>query len=340
MSSYKDIIEEQRQKLNQNINWWPLYFYHFTDVHNAVNIIKGEYVYGRKEANEDNLMITENASKNVINVTDERVAKYARLYMRPKTPTQYHNEGHKPKHIRNTDLNANCPVPVFFFLDAEKTLSMDNIIFVEKGLSGHSYDNRELLSGLKAFSALNFNKIFHDGYHEPGSDITQYRHTEVIGEGGIPINRIIRGIVCRSIAEKQTLIYLLKNTAPNKYKKYRDIISYKPDTDLFYNNGIFIKTVKYKGNTFHIKLNDCTVRYKKENANGKDVEVDIAITWIADDKVVGRNSGHAIIDYKHTTEITYSPKPKIFTDAALVEIKFDGCLMYQNVLSLKKVEIV
>jgi len=40
MMNYGEIIEEQRNKLNSNISWWPLYFYHFTDVHNAVSIIE------------------------------------------------------------------------------------------------------------------------------------------------------------------------------------------------------------------------------------------------------------------------------------------------------------
>lgn len=101
MISYREIIEEERRKLNRNINWWPLYLYHFTDVHNAISIIDKEYIFGRKLANDENLMTSDNASSNVIEITDERVLRYARLYMRPKTPTQFHNEGHKPEYIIN-----------------------------------------------------------------------------------------------------------------------------------------------------------------------------------------------------------------------------------------------
>ena len=155
MKSYRKIIEEERAKLEQNVSWWPLYFYHFTDVYNAVSIIKSEYIYSRHTADKEKLMSSDNASPNVINITDKKVTEYARLYMRPKTPTQYHNEGHKPEHIRNQDLNANCPIPIFFFLDAEKMLSMDGVKIVEKGLAGHSLD-REFISGPEAYSSLNF----------------------------------------------------------------------------------------------------------------------------------------------------------------------------------------
>lgn len=340
MSSFREIIEEQRKKLNQNISWWPLYLYHFTDVHNAVNIIKSEFIYGRKIAQNENLMTSENASPHVINVTDENVARYARLYMRPKTPTQYHNEGHKPKHLRKFDINANCPIPVFFFLDAEKTLSMDGIEFVEKGLAGHSSD-KTFLSGPEDFKSLNFSKIFHDGSHPQGSDITQFRHTEVVRKEGIPISGIIKGIVCRSIAEKQTLVYLLKDTAYKKYIKYKDFISFKPDTDLFFNNGIFIKSVKYDKKTFFFELNDNIRRYNRENANGDDVVVDIYVDWMDKNyEILGRNIGHALINYGQITSLTFSPKNDIMANNALIEVRFDDSLMYKNILNLDKFEIV
>lgn len=223
MTTYGEIINSQRQKLNKNIDWWPLYLYHFTDVHNAVSIIEKEYILGRKEATDKNLMNSDNASLRVIEVTNDEVARYARLYMRPRTPTQYHNEGYKPPHIRNSDLNACCPVPIFFLLDAEKTLSMEGVKFVEKGLAGRSYETTAIREGVEDYAKLNFEKIFHDGSFPPGSDITQYRHTEVIRKDGIPISDIIKGIACRSIAEKQTLLYLLKKASIERYIKYKDI---------------------------------------------------------------------------------------------------------------------
>ena len=341
MSSYKEVIDEQRRKLSPNIRWWPLYLYHFTDIHNAVSIIKGEYIYGRKTASEKGLMTTENASVNVINITDETVTEYVRLYMRPKTPTQYYNEGHKPEHIRKQDLNANCPIPVFFFLDARKTLSMDGIKFVEKGLASHSIESKKFLSGPESFSTLNFSKIFHDGYHEPGSDIIQYKHTEVIRKVGIPISEIIRGVVCRSIAEKQTLLYLLKNNARNKYAKYKKIIRFKPSIDVFYNNGIFIRKVRFEDGIFYFELNDSERRYNKTNANGKDIDVEITIDWLGQNQqILSRNVGRAVIDYGHANLVTYRPKNEVIANNVHIKVTFDGCLMYQNILNIGKFEIV
>lgn len=341
MTTYNEIINEQRERLDKNINWWPLYLYHFTDVHNAVNIIDKEYILGRKQANEEKLMTSDNASSQVIEITNEEVSKYARLYMRPKTPTQYHNEGYKPPHIRENKLNANCPVPIFFLLDAGKTLSMDGIKFVEKGLAGHAYNDENLLNGVENFARLNFQKIFHDGAFSQGSDIKQYRHTEVVRENGIPISDTIRGIACRSIAEKQTLLYLLKKTSIKKYNKYKNIIMYKPETDLFFNNGIFIKNIKYEEGKFYFYLNDNSNRYNHVAANGEDIEFNINIDWLGNKlEVLERTSGYTKLNYSDTIKLTYAPKTKPKSNLALLEVSFDNCLMYLNIIKINEFELV
>jgi hypothetical protein len=337
---YAHIIEEQRKKLSREYQWWPLYFYHFTDVHNALNIIEKEYIYGRKIANEENLMNSENASSSVINITNSNVKNYARLYMRPKTPTQYHNEGYKPKNIRNQEIDANCPVPIFFLLDAEKTLLVDGVKFVEKGFAGNLYEENNLLSGVENYANLKFDKIFHSGSFPSGSDIKQYRHTEIIRRDGIPISRILKGIVCRSIAEKQTLIYLLKKISLNKYEKYKRIISFKPEIDLFYGNGIFIKNVKMEDNILHFELNDASRRFNANNANGKDIFVEIIIEWLDYRSIVKeRKMASFYIDYGKTQRITYRINRELNCNRIAVEIKFDDFMMYQNIIQTESFEI-
>lgn len=341
LNSYGEIISTQRQNLSKNIDWWPLYLFHFTDVHNAVSIIEKEYILGRKEVTDKNLMKSDNASSRVIEVTNDEVARYARLYMRPKTPTQYHNEGYKPPHIREKNLNACCPVPIFFLLDAEKTLSMDGVRFVEKGLAGNSYDNALLQKGPEDFSKLNFQKIFHDGPFPSGSDITQYRHTEVILKDGLPISEVLKGIACRSIAEKQTLLYLLRKTSIERFTKYKDIIMYKPDTDLFYNNGVYVKDFKYENKMFVIYLNTNSYRYNSSSANGEDIDFQINIDWLGSNmEFLSRSTGNSKLDYANIHNLFYKPKRIKNSLYALVEIRFDDVLMYQNVINLDEYEIV
>ncbi|MCK4449304.1 MAG: DUF4433 domain-containing protein, partial [Anaerolineae bacterium] len=75
------------------LSWWPRYVYHFTDVRNAASIIQSGHLYSRAGAERRNLMKIDNASPQIIQQTRPEHLEYVRLYFRPRTPTQYRNEG-------------------------------------------------------------------------------------------------------------------------------------------------------------------------------------------------------------------------------------------------------
>jgi hypothetical protein len=52
-----------------NLDWWPRYVYHFTDVHNAANILQNGYLYSRTKAANRGLMKVDNASPDIIEQT-------------------------------------------------------------------------------------------------------------------------------------------------------------------------------------------------------------------------------------------------------------------------------
>ena len=134
MPTYSEIIRQQRKRLPREINWWPSYLYHYTDVHNAVGILEKEWLYDRKTAEAQHLAKTDAASRNVLEVTGDDIKHCARLYMRPLTPTQYYSEGYKPEAARHKDYKeTDCPVAIFFLFDAVRTLSYPGVCFLEKG---------------------------------------------------------------------------------------------------------------------------------------------------------------------------------------------------------------
>lgn len=45
---YSDIMEEQKDRLRAELKWWPNFFYHFTDVHNVVNILRSGWIMSRE----------------------------------------------------------------------------------------------------------------------------------------------------------------------------------------------------------------------------------------------------------------------------------------------------
>lgn len=326
--TYNETIKKQRSLLPKSRNWWPKYFYHFTDIQNALGIIDKGWIFGRQTAIENELMQNDNASNSVISLSSNGIKEYARLYFRPKTPTQFHNEGYKPESVRKLDINASCPVPVFFFLDAEKILCMEGIKFSEISCAGLS--ELKLMDGEENFSKLAFDKIYHDSRldSENRDDIVKHRHAEVVRLGGIPIKDCLKGIVCRSIAEKQTLLYILKTQYYEKYIDYQGLIIYNPVLDMFFNNGMYVKDVRYDGE-LHILLNDSSKR-KIYNCMDAKVKCRIVIDYLDNyENVVDRQTHILTVDYLKAEEINVNVQ-NAFVGYAVVEVYFDDILMYKN----------
>jgi hypothetical protein len=113
--------------------WWPRFVYHYTDVQNAVNILKAGMLYSRTEATRRGLMVSDNALYSVIQQTKPTHLEFARFYFRPRTPTQFRNEGIRPPNRRwqpdPLHPPAHCPVPVFFCFDALSVIGRDDTEF-------------------------------------------------------------------------------------------------------------------------------------------------------------------------------------------------------------------
>lgn len=192
----------------------PRFLYHFSDISNIVSILECGFVGSRNLCIERGLMLNDNASKDVISITKENNKNMVRFYFRPKTPTQYHNEGIKSKYKKYKMENAHCPIPVFLVFDAVGILSLSESRFVERNLA---YDP-PIKSKIEELEKFDFEKIYHSGYtydHE----VIEKRHAEVLIKDKCSLENLV-SVVCRSAAEKDTLINLLKLKGVN-YKKYR-----------------------------------------------------------------------------------------------------------------------
>ena len=332
--TYRDILEQQAAKRPNNLKWWPSFFYHFTDVHNAISIIKSGWIMSREQAVQRGVMAHDNASHAVIEATDVSSSGYGRLYFRPLTPTQYHNEGYKPEAVRDKEINASCPVPVFFCLSSVATLSYPGTKFASKGLAGHRHNIQE---GEEAFSELKFDKIYHDGWYDTAmdNDIKEYRQSEVLRENGFPLEPLLRCILCRSEAEKETLLFLIKSYSMRMYNSYKERIFYKPQLKCFYNNGIFLKKVWVNNDKILFELNE--PQQRKSNRDKKiEFKVDINLEYIKESgEVIAAETRSRILDYlKVKTMMTPLNVDSSF-DSVRCKVTFDGEEMYENELDIK-----
>jgi hypothetical protein len=184
--------------------WWPKYVFHYTDVRNAVEILKSGKLLCRSELDKRKGMIVDSASRRVLAQTDYHVRDYVRLYFRPQTPTQYNNEGIRPRSMRA--LESHCPVPIFFLFDSVDVLTRADSQFSAGNLAVASptlYNTADELAG------FDFRKIYHIGAFQPHArDIIYHRNAEIVVSTEMDLSSL-KYIFCRSPAEKDTFLNLL-----------------------------------------------------------------------------------------------------------------------------------
>ena len=212
-------------KIREHINYWsktlssdkwrPKYVYHFTDIFNAISILKSECLYSRDEASRRKLLKVDGASSDVIDRTNPAHHRFVRMYYRPRTPTQYCSEGIRT--ASQIELHAHMPRPVFFLFDAYELMSREDAHYSDGNMATSyvRYGPEE-----EDFDAIPFKKVFHNSWFLPNEkgDIVFHRHAELLIPNELKLDAALKAIVCRSQAELQTLKYLLPNETLRKWK--------------------------------------------------------------------------------------------------------------------------
>lgn len=185
----------------------PKFLYHFTDVENIPSILTNAHLYSRSYVESHGLMMNDNASSGVIDNTKSEYKDYVRFYFRPKTPTQYHNEGIKSKY-RKYSLDAHCPIPVFLLFDSVNILSRADSRFCDQNLASAP----EILKTVSDLMSFDFEKIYHLGAmkSEEKEILKAKRHAEVLIFSQCDLSDL-KILCCRSTAEKETLINFLSD---------------------------------------------------------------------------------------------------------------------------------
>lgn len=223
-------------------HWWPRFLFHYTDVLNAIQILKDGRLYSRSRAEHLQKLTVSSGSRQVLGHTDPSIRDSVRFYFRPKTPTQYQVEGvhSNDSLVRSAFPDAHCPVPVFFLFDAAAILALPEARFSDRGLGGKGYRFGDSLEALKN---LPWTKIYHNTWLDPQleREIIACRNAEVVVPQEVSLDSL-RGIYCRSEAEKDTLLYLLPQ---GLLQRYRNKISATLRHALFFRQRTFIEEVSF-----------------------------------------------------------------------------------------------
>lgn len=218
-------------------SWWPRYLYHFTDVRNAASILNGGMLLSRNEALKRRQMKVDNASSSVIGRTGVHKQDFVRLYFRPRTPTQYRNEGIRLVEDRK---DAHCPMPVFFCFPAYELLSDDRAYFTQGNLAAA---RTLILSTEKSFRTIPFEKVFSAGpiAAEERSSIVYHRNAEVLFEQDLPLTHL-RMVKCRTLAEQETLLHLLSPEVRLRWAEHFSLAQHI-EHELYFREYIYVESV-------------------------------------------------------------------------------------------------
>lgn len=218
--------------------WWPDYLFHYTDIGNALSIIRQGALFSRNEAQSRGLMATDNASPSIIDNTNDEWKDYVRLYFRPKTPTQYRNEGFRP--IENRYQNAHCPLPIYFIFDSKEILTLPGCRFSDGNLAAASSN---VFSTAADLENMPFKHIYHEGSipKDARSQITFHKNAEVIVPNQLGLSAL-RYIVCRSQAEYETFLHLLPRNARARWRN--NIRTDNHRTRLFFKSWVYVESVE------------------------------------------------------------------------------------------------
>lgn len=219
-------------------DWWPRFLYHYTDIQNAVRIVTQKKLLSRSKLEQLGQMAVDNASPEVLKNTRKKVKEFVRLYFRPRTPTQFHNEGIRPVGQRSA-LGAHCPVPIFFLFDSEKFFRTTDCYFSEGNLASSACTAS---NSARVFKALPFDSIYHDGVIPPDGrrQVVFHRSAEVIVPDELSL-ATLRYIFCRSPAEKETFLYLLPDAERTRWAS-KVVVDSK--LNLFFRSGSFVESVR------------------------------------------------------------------------------------------------
>ena len=222
--------------LDKAREWWPRYLFHCTDITNVISILRQGEILSRTQIANTNRLSIDIASPEIIARTDPKWRDYVRLYFRPKTPTQYNNEGFRPVGLRSR--NSHCPVPVYLIFEAQAVLSLADSCFSDGNL-GSFHTN--VGTDISFLSQIPFDLVYHNARFDNSErdQIVRHRHAEVLVPKKMGLDSL-RYIVCRSNAEYSTLLHLLP---ANLLTQWVNKVVYRPQIPLFHRQWTFVDQV-------------------------------------------------------------------------------------------------
>ncbi len=224
--------------LDKARRWWPMFVYRSDHVENIARILNAGCLLSRAAAELAGTIAVDSADLSLVADLDEADRRWVRLYFRPRAPTQFANEGVRPRPM--VQGGAHMPVPVYLLFQAPKILSQRGVVFTKGRMTKYA----ERGSGLAFLESMNWRWVYHDsGVGRPGShnraEILNARHSEVLVPDKLDLKHL-RWVVCRSAAERDTLLNLLDGPAEHRWMSK---VRLESPARMFWKRATFVQQV-------------------------------------------------------------------------------------------------
>lgn len=310
----KEFIDQLKKSdwLGKARSWWPDFVFRFEDIEAAAKILNQGRLLSREKAIEDGDLIKDCASPAVLGHTADRWKGYVRLYFRPRTPTQYRNEGIRA--VKDQELDSHCPVPVIFLFDSKDVLTRESTQFSEGNLA----KTYEVGDSVEFLRSIPFEDVYHVTYVDESNKrrIIYHRNAEIIVPNEMDLSSL-RYIFCRSTAECETLKYLLDDDVRVQWKNKTGEGN---KVNLHYRGWTYVEEVALSDSKITFRFNPSTRSPGPFKAVVEIIDMDTGETycWERDDYTI--SNYRLIMNLRNIGSLTrYS-----------VKLTFDDNIAYYN----------
>ena len=240
----EEILEYMQQLpsslgLDRNRRWWWCWLYRSDHVENAAEILNSGRLLSRAAAEKRQVIRVDSGAPHYVGQLSKKHLNLVRLYFRPRTPTQYTNEGIRPR--EELEYGVQMPVPVYL-LFAVSLLGEEGMDFTK----GRLEQGTAVGGSAEFLKSIDFGDVYHDsGVGSLGNsrrpEILNARHSEVVVKNELSLDKL-KHIVCRSPAERETLLNLLTPEASARWLKMIRVD--EGDRRMFEKRGTFVKKAR------------------------------------------------------------------------------------------------
>jgi hypothetical protein len=311
-------IQRWEQELNKpyyvHRQHWPRHLFHHAPIENAVGILSSGQLLSRNDS--DAVRPLDVAAPGVIDASP-RAHVFARLYFRPRTPTQYHIEGIRRAGECHYGDGTHVPILVMLVFSSDRVLQLPGVCFSSVNMQAGVIEG----SDEAYFDHIPFDKVYHEGPTGGDGTIKRHRCAEVLVPSPMLLEHGLRWILCRSDAERATLLHKLGDQA----QRWAPSILVSDDLRVFEKRFSFVETVSISnvGLTFGIN----------PRSDHQPIAVEVS-AWRAD-------TGAAVINFSNQSMAARPPsaskwivREPLAQGNYRVVVRLDGHLAYENTLSL------